>query len=52
MVVVHMVRMLQIFAKPVLEENFDVVVPFCVGSLRGLVEDPKMVCKAFVFRAN
>ena len=51
-VVVDMVRMLQIFAQPVLEENFDVVVPICVGSLFRLVEDPKMVCKAFVFRAN
>ena len=39
MVVVHMVR---IFAQPVLEENFDVVV----------VENPEVVCKAFVFGAN
>ena len=36
-----MMRVLQIFAQPVLEK-FDVIV----------VEDPEMVCKAFVFGAN
>ena len=42
-----------------LRMNFDVVVPFLrwflsrfVGSFRGLVEDPEIVCKVFVFGAN